>query len=67
MFQSLYESDSEEETVQIAWDYLERTGAIEDVAFGSRVLTDSVETMVRQGVRNRLVLSNRAIEHYNRA
>ena len=36
---------------QIAWDYLERTGEIEDPEVCSRVLMDSVELMVRQGVR----------------
>jgi hypothetical protein len=56
-----------EESVQIAWDYLERSGAIKDGPFCSRVLTESVETMIRQGGRNRLVLSNRAIERYHRA
>ncbi|MDR6663280.1 hypothetical protein J2W51_005873 [Tardiphaga robiniae] len=56
-----------EEAIQIAWDYLERAGEIEDAQFCSHVLLNSVETMVRQGVRSRLLLSNRAITHYMRA
>ena len=56
-----------EEAIQIAWDYLERSGNIEDGDFCGGVLADSIETMIRQGVRNRLVLANRAIEHYLRA
>jgi hypothetical protein len=56
-----------EEAIQIAWDYLERAGEIEDVEFCSHVLLNSVETMVRQGVRSRLLLSNGAITHYLRA
>jgi hypothetical protein len=55
-----------EEAIQIAWDYLERTGEIDDPEVCSRVLMDSVELMVRQGVRHRLLLSNRAIAHYMR-
>ena len=38
---------------QIAWDFLERSGEIEDPVFASRFLYDSIELMVRQGVRNR--------------
>jgi hypothetical protein len=55
-----------EEAIQIAWDYLERTGEIADPEVCSRVLMDSIEQMVRQGVRSRLLLSNRAISQYMR-
>jgi hypothetical protein len=55
-----------EEAIQIAWDYLERTGEIDDPEVCSRVLMDSIEKMVRQGVRSRLLLSNRAISQYMR-
>ena len=50
-----------EHSVQIAWDYLERTGQISDAAFASRFLSRTVEEMVRKGERRRLMLSNRAI------
>ena len=50
-----------EESLQIAWDYLERTGEIEDNWVASRYLGDAIELMIRQGQRSRLVLSNRAI------
>jgi hypothetical protein len=53
-------------SVQIAWDYLERTGELGDPEVASKVLLDSVEQMVRQGVRSRLLLSNRAITAYQR-
>jgi len=53
-----------EEAIQIAWDYLERTGEIEDAEVCSRVLLYYVESMIRQGVRSRLLLSNRAIRKY---
>ena len=55
-----------ENSVQIAWDYLERTGEIDDPRLASKVLLDAVESMVRQGVRSRLLLSNRAITAYQR-
>ena len=55
-----------EEAVEIAWAYLERSDRIVDAEFCSHVLLHSVETMIRQGVRNRLLLSNRAIAEYLR-
>ena len=56
-----------EESLQIAWDYLERTGEIEDNWVASRYLGDTIELMIRQGQRSRLVLSNRAITAYLRS
>ena len=53
-----------EESLQIASDYLERTGEIEDNWLASRYLGDAIELMIRQGQRSRLVLSNRAITAY---
>jgi hypothetical protein len=55
-----------EESLQIAWDYLERSGEIEDTWVASRYLGDAIELMIRQGQRSRLVLSNRAITAYLR-
>jgi hypothetical protein len=53
-----------QESVQIAWEYLERAGEVEHAGLCRRLLMNSVEQMVRQGVRNRLLLSNRAIAQY---
>jgi hypothetical protein len=50
-----------EESFQIAWEYLERTGELGDGAVASRFLSDTIETMIRRGQRSRLVLSNRAV------
>jgi hypothetical protein len=55
-----------EDSIQIAWDYLERTGEIEDAAVASRFLSDAIELMVRRGERRRLLLSNKAIMAYTR-
>jgi hypothetical protein len=55
-----------EESFQIAWEYLERTGELGDAAAASRFLSDTIETMIRRGQRSRLGLSNRAISAYQR-
>ncbi len=55
-----------ENSIQIAWDYLERTGQIADPEFASSFLLDAIENMVRKGERRRLVLSNSAITAYER-
>jgi len=46
-----------ENSIQIAWDFLARSREIEDPVIASRFLCDSIELMVRQGVRNQLLLS----------
>jgi hypothetical protein len=55
-----------ESSIQIAWDYLERAGEIDDASFASRFLMNSVQQMIEAGERSRLVLSNRAIVAYQR-
>src|SRR5271170_3830776 len=55
-----------EDSFQIAWEYLERTGELGDSALASRFLSDAIETMIRRGQRSRLALSNRAISAYQR-
>jgi hypothetical protein len=55
-----------EGSIQIAWDYLERTSEIKDTAVASRFLYYTIELMVRRGERRRLALSNRAITAYKR-
>jgi hypothetical protein len=56
-----------EESFQIAWDYLERTGELDDAAAASRFLSDTIKIMIRRGQRTRLALSNRAIGAYQRS
>jgi hypothetical protein len=55
-----------ENSIQIAWDYLERTGQIANPEFASQFLLDIIENLVRQGERRRLMLSNKAISAYER-
>jgi hypothetical protein len=56
-----------ENAIQIAWDYLERTGQIDDPEYTSWLLLDTIEHLVRKGERRRLLLSNYAISAYERA
>jgi hypothetical protein len=53
-----------ENAIQIAWDYLERTGEIADAAETSSFLLKSVDEMVLKGERRTLMLANRAIDAY---
>lgn len=55
-----------EETIQIAWNFLERSGEIDDAADTSRFLADKIEFMIGQGQRNKLLLSNRAIAAFRK-
>jgi hypothetical protein len=55
-----------ENALQIAWDYLEQTGQIDDPELTSFLLLDTVEHLVRRGERRRLALSNSAITAYER-
>ena len=59
-----------ENSIQIAWDYLERTGEIDDAPAVSRFLSNHIELLIRAGERRRLLLSNKAIaafQRFNRA
>ena len=51
-------------SIEIAWDYLERTGELGDAMVAGRFLSDAIELMVRRGERRRLMLANRAITAY---
>ena len=49
-----------EESVDIAWVYLDRLGELNS-GNGARFLTDAIEHMIRRGHRNRMFLGNMAI------
>jgi hypothetical protein len=55
-----------ENSIQIAWDYLERSGELGEPESAGRFLLDAVESMIRQGERRPLMLSNKAIDAYRR-
>jgi hypothetical protein len=52
--------------IEIALNYLERSGEIDDYTETCQYLADNIEMMIRQGQRNRLVLANRAIAAFQR-
>jgi hypothetical protein len=56
-----------EVAIQIAWDYLERSGDMGDPAEASRVLLKSVQSQLFTGERRRLMLANKAISDYKRS
>jgi hypothetical protein len=55
-----------ESSFQIAWDYLAATGELENPDTAARHLLDTIETMIGQGERRRLLLANKAIASYQR-
>jgi hypothetical protein len=55
-----------ENSIMIAWDYLEQSGELGDAAEASRVLVRAVDSMILQGERRKIMLANRAIEAYQR-
>jgi hypothetical protein len=55
-----------ENSIMIAWDYLEQSGELGDAADASRVLVRAVDSMILQGERRKIMLANRAIEAYQR-
>jgi hypothetical protein len=55
-----------ENSIQIAWDYLEGTDELGDPEVAARFLTDAVELMIQRGETRKLMLANRAIDAYQR-
>jgi hypothetical protein len=55
-----------ENAIQIALNYLERSGEIDDYAETCDFLIAKVGFMIRQGQRNKILLGNRAIAAFQR-
>jgi hypothetical protein len=55
-----------EEALQIATDFLVRTGEIDDYGAAYQFLMDKIHFMISQGQHNRLLLANRAIAAFQR-
>ena len=55
-----------ENSIEIAWDYLERSGELGEPERAGRFLLDMIELMVRNGERRQLMLSNKAIDAYRK-
>jgi hypothetical protein len=55
-----------ENSIQIAWDYLVRTGELGNPGVASKVLSDTIELLIRRGERRKILLANKAIDAYKR-
>jgi len=55
-----------DQSVQIALDYLERSGEVDDASETCLFLTKKVEAMIARGQHSKLVLANRAIADFQR-
>ena len=55
-----------ETSIQIAWDYLARTGELGEPQVAARILMDTVERLIRHGENRSLKLSKNAIDAYKR-
>jgi hypothetical protein len=55
-----------EDSVQVAIDFLERSGEIDDLDETFRFVVNQVGFMIAQGQRNKLLLANRAISAFQR-
>jgi len=53
-----------ENSIQIAWDYLERTGEIDDAFVASRFLSDTIGIMIRRGERRKHKMTARDFSHF---
>ena len=55
-----------QESFEIAWSVLERSGELTDRRRASQFLVDEIIGLLRGGQRHRLMLSNLAIDAYRR-
>jgi hypothetical protein len=53
-----------ETSLQIAWDFLDASGEIEDPHQTAEVLLGTIKTLVLRGENRRLLLSSRAIDAF---
>jgi hypothetical protein len=55
-----------ENSLQIAWDYLEGTNGIADPQQTAEILLESIKTQILSGENRKLMLSNKAITAFER-
>lgn len=55
-----------EESFLIAWDFLDRTGAIDDVDLAMTELGDEIITLLGRGESNKIRIANLAIDAYRK-
>jgi hypothetical protein len=61
-----YRNPAAEQAYEIAWDFLDRTGAIRDEFEACVFLAQRIAGMVEEGQTNRIRMANRAISEYQR-
>ncbi|WP_407189336.1 hypothetical protein [Bradyrhizobium centrosematis] len=61
-----YRNPAAEEAYEIAWDFLVRTGAIQEEFDACVFLAQRITVMVEEGQTNRIRMANRAISEYQR-
>lgn len=54
-------------SIEMAWDFLNRTGELGDPIAAGRFLSDTIELLVRRGERRPLMLANKAIAAYQKS
>jgi hypothetical protein len=59
-----YRNPAAEQAYEIAWDFLDRTGAIRDEFEACVFLAQRITGMVEEGQTNRIRMANRAISQY---
>lgn len=55
-----------ENAIQIAWEFLERSGEISDPADAGRFLLRCIDDLARTGEHRKIMLANSAIDAYKR-
>ena len=63
---SMTDLDLIQQSFEIAWSVLERSGELGDREQSSQFLVDEISELIRSGQRHRLMLSNLAIDAYRR-
>ncbi len=58
------DSELREQSFEIAWNVLERSGDLGDPLAAAHFLLGTIDRMMRGGERRRLLLSNAAIDAY---
>lgn len=53
-----------EQSFDIAWSFLEKSGELRGAAESADIILDSIEQQLRKGERRKLMLANRAISAY---
>lgn len=53
-----------EQSFDIAWSFLEKSGELRGAAESADIILDSIEQQLRKGERRQLMLANRAISAY---